>query len=53
MCNGKDDASTILNISPQTVTIKKRMPLQLWYAEQASVYFTVWFSLTADVFNTW
>jgi hypothetical protein len=52
-CPDKDDISTTFTISLQPVTIKKLISLQLWYAEQASADFTIWFRLTAKIFNTW
>ena len=52
-CPDKDDASTILTISLQTITIKKLISLQLWYAEQTTSDFSAWFGLTADAFNIW
>ena len=52
-CPDKDDASTIITISLQTITIKKLISLQLWYAEQTTSDFSAWFGLTADAFNIW
>jgi hypothetical protein len=52
-CPDKDDASTILTISLQSITIKKLISLQLWYAEQTTSDLSVWFGLTADAFNIW
>jgi hypothetical protein len=52
-CPDKEDSTTTLTICLQTVTIKKIISLHLWYAEQASADFTIWVSLTADMYNTW
>ena len=49
----EDGSNYIRKVTLSSMTLKKLVLLQQWYASQDASDFTVWYNLSADVFNEW